>query len=464
MLHVKHLKRRRYFALLDLSIVFLAAWFTLWVRTHIPLPVFVGFLTSPERFSWASYFLPVAGLGLAYILTLYLLGIYDLWSTVSVTAWIQRLAIPNIFIAGVAFSWLYLIQDFSFPRSLPVLLFGTTFLLSLLWRLLYFHFLSKVVSEIALVGELDDTARFLEECDLPPYQGRLIVRALFVPSQKYRDRDGLKVPVFPLSELRAYTSKHPNLSIVVVPAEQDQQRTFSEVFQAATSGTGVFAIPTAYEILFGHLRYFALNDLPLIELRLDPPSASYSFLKHVFDFLLATLTAVLFAPIALIIAATIKLTSPGPVLFTQERVGLHGKTFRIIKFRSMHHNADAATGPRQATENDPRLTPVGSFLRKTRLDELPQIYNVLLGHMSFVGPRPLHCGEVAAFEAELPWFRERHRVKPGLTGLAQIRGHYATSADTKIKYDLAYLANQSLIMDLQILARTMKIILTKSGQ
>jgi lipopolysaccharide/colanic/teichoic acid biosynthesis glycosyltransferase len=130
----------------------------------------------------------------------------------------------------------------------------------------------------------------------------------------------------------------------------------------------------------------------------------------------------------------------------------------------MINNAESTTGPVLATVNDPRVTAFGKFMRKTRIDELPQLINIIKGDMSFVGPRPERPKFVANFENSVPWYRERSRIRPGVTGLAQIRGHYSSSAETKLKYDLAYLTNQGLLLDLQILARTIKTVLTKSGQ
>jgi lipopolysaccharide/colanic/teichoic acid biosynthesis glycosyltransferase len=141
-----------------------------------------------------------------------------------------------------------------------------------------------------------------------------------------------------------------------------------------------------------------------------------------------------------------------------------GKEFRIYKFRSMKKDSEETSGFKQASANDPRFTKIGKFIRACRLDELPQLWNILKGDMSFVGPRPLVKPEVQKFESEVPGFAERHRVRPGVTGLAQVSGSYVTSSDVKLKYDLAYVSNQNVIFDTQIILRTIKIVLTKVGQ
>jgi lipopolysaccharide/colanic/teichoic acid biosynthesis glycosyltransferase len=164
-----------------------------------------------------------------------------------------------------------------------------------------------------------------------------------------------------------------------------------------------------------------------------------------------------------LVAAAIWLTSPGPVIFRQVRVGRGGSSFTMYKFRTMHLEAERGTGPVLATENDPRVTRLGRFLRATRLDELPQLWNVLSGDMSFVGPRPERPEFVRQFEVEIQGYRERLKVRPGLTGYAQVNGEYHTSPATKLKYDLAYMYNRSFLLDLKILSETAKVILTRRG-
>jgi lipopolysaccharide/colanic/teichoic acid biosynthesis glycosyltransferase len=137
--------------------------------------------------------------------------------------------------------------------------------------------------------------------------------------------------------------------------------------------------------------------------------------------------------------------------------------FKVHKFRTMVRDAEAASGPVLATEDDPRITPVGRFLRRYRVDELPQLVNILVGQMSFVGPRPERAFFVERFEREIPGYRERFRVKPGVTGLAQVSGGYATTPERKLKFDLIYLYHQTLLMDVQIMAETIRVVLTGRG-
>lgn len=190
------------------------------------------------------------------------------------------------------------------------------------------------------------------------------------------------------------------------------------------------------------------------------------FHKRLLDLLLSFFGILLVAPLLPLIALAIKLDSPGPVLFRQLRVGEGEKLFYVAKFRSMRQDAEAATGAVWAQENDPRVTRLGRLLRKTRLDELPQLFNVLLGEMSLVGPRPERPEFVEKLNQSIPYYSKRHFVKPGVTGWAQIRYPYgASEADAleKLRYDLYYVKNYSLMFDLTIILETVKVCLFGRG-
>jgi len=167
----------------------------------------------------------------------------------------------------------------------------------------------------------------------------------------------------------------------------------------------------------------------------------------------------------LLLALMIRLDSPGPILYRQERVGLGGKPFTLLKFRSMRANAEAL-GPTWAEQRDPRVTRIGSFMRRTRMDELPQLINILRGEMSFIGPRPERPHFVEQLADAIPFYRERARVKPGLTGWAQVNYPYGASvedAKAKLSYDMYYVKNRSPLLDILILFSTVRVILFQEG-
>ena len=189
----------------------------------------------------------------------------------------------------------------------------------------------------------------------------------------------------------------------------------------------------------------------------------YRFFKRLFDIIVSFLMLLVFLVPMIIIGILVKATSKGPILYFQTRLGLHGKTFRIIKFRSMYIDAEKDGAQWSGGEQDQRITKVGSFLRKTRLDELPQLFCILIGSMSFVGPRPEREVFYDAFETYIHGFRERLKIKPGLTGLAQVSGGYNLKPEEKIVYDIEYIRRRSLWLDFKILCRTVGVVFRCSG-
>ena len=187
------------------------------------------------------------------------------------------------------------------------------------------------------------------------------------------------------------------------------------------------------------------------------------FVKRIFDLTVGLIGTVLSSPIVLVFAILVKLTSKGPAFYKQERVGLMGKSFNVIKLRSMYQDAEARTGAVWAQKNDPRITPIGRFMRKTRVDELPQFWNVLKGDMSLVGPRPERPVLTEEFSRQFPDFPRRLRIIPGITGYAQINGGYDITPDEKCKLDNYYIDHYSLTIDFNIAFKTIKIIFTGDG-
>jgi len=188
--------------------------------------------------------------------------------------------------------------------------------------------------------------------------------------------------------------------------------------------------------------------------------------KQFNDYFIALLLLVLFSPIMIIISAAIKLTSPGPIFYRQERVGKGGINYQIIKFRSMKVGAEKNSGPIWAKENDKRISPIGNFLRKSHFDELPQIFNVLKGEMSIIGPRPERPFFVNKLKTEIPMYLDRLNVKPGITGLAQVRNRYDENLEDvkrKVKYDKLYIKKMSFYLDFKVLLWTVIVILTGKG-
>ncbi len=242
------------------------------------------------------------------------------------------------------------------------------------------------------------------------------------------------------------------------------------VDQAHKRGVSVRIAPKTTELLLQRAEYIPNQGAPLFELRPPALTGLEWAVKRGFDILVASLMIVVALPVWLVIAAAIKLTSKGPVFFRDRRIGLGEHAFGMMKFRTMYADAAArqdaleaeneASGPLFKIKNDPRVTPVGGFLRRFSLDEMPQVLNVLWGEMSLVGPRPL---PVRDYEQLLPWHRKRYLVLPGMTGLWQVSGRIDLSFDDLVRLDFYYLENWSIWLDISILAKTLPAVLARRG-
>ena len=212
-----------------------------------------------------------------------------------------------------------------------------------------------------------------------------------------------------------------------------------------------------YGLMTHYVNVEYVSNVPLLGLKLLPLDDGLNRLaKRLFDIVIAFSALCIFSPVLFLIMALIKLTSYGPVFYKQERLGLNGRSFSLFKFRTMSPNAEVQTGPVWANPDDERVTPIGRLLRRTNLDELPQLWNVLVGDMSLVGPRPERPHFVEQFRDQIPRYMARHKIKSGLTGWAQIHGLRGnTSLEERIKFDIYYMENWTLMMDIEILFATL---------
>ncbi|WP_026491145.1 exopolysaccharide biosynthesis polyprenyl glycosylphosphotransferase [Butyrivibrio sp. XPD2002] len=225
----------------------------------------------------------------------------------------------------------------------------------------------------------------------------------------------------------------------------------------------VYYVPKISDILVKNSEELNLIDAPLFLNRNNGITVTQRFLKRLFDILLSFIALIIFSPVFLITAIAIHLEDGGPVFFKQERVTYGGRRFMILKFRSMIVDAEKDGRPHPAGEKDDRITKIGKVIRACRVDELPQLINILKGDMSIVGPRPERWEHVEKYCEEIPEFNYRHKMKGGLTGYAQVYGKYNTTALDKLKLDLLYITNYSLLLDLQIIFETVKILVQKES-
>ncbi len=254
--------------------------------------------------------------------------------------------------------------------------------------------------------------------------------------------------------------------IVVGFVERRQRMPVQELLTISFAGIPVEEAATTYESVFQRVSMMHFRPSQLIFSRELGPKPSRLKFQLIYSTFLGAVGLIIAAPIMLVVALLVRLTSPGAALYSQPRVGLNGKIFTVYKFRSMRHDAEAKTGAVWAQKGDPRITAFGRFIRSSRLDELPQLFNVIKGDMSIVGPRPERPEFVVTLSEQIPFFPHRQCVRPGITGWAQINHKYGdTLSDTvtKLEYDLYYIKNMSPLLDLYIMLQTVKVMLLSRG-
>ncbi|MDG2143996.1 MAG: TIGR03013 family PEP-CTERM/XrtA system glycosyltransferase [Planctomycetota bacterium] len=430
------------------------------------------FRISASRFDRASRFIGSAGTGIAMALTAVV--ITRLWG------------LERIFeFPGLALSKTVVLLTFS-------LLFG--FVLLFGWRVL-FHWLMRQgnFNDRVLVLGVGDSARDLvREIEKGGKTGHEIVGVVGIPTTgaDRRSADGGSFATEPQRASAMQIRLHrvdDKAELVEVPTKEtlpeivarlnadsiavalsDSRGTLPvrELLAIRLAGVIIEESQALFERVTGKIPIGAMRPSYLIFNRGFSTNPTADIGKRILDIVLALAVFAVSWPAMLLTALFVRLDSPGPVLFRQERCGHHGRPFTLLKFRSMRADAEASSGPVWAQSDDPRITPFGKFIRKTRLDELPQVFNILLGDMSMVGPRPERPHFVDSLAQEIPYFNQRHIVKPGLTGWAQINYPYGNTVEDskhKLQYDLFYIKHQSLLLDLSILFSTIKTVVLRKG-
>jgi exopolysaccharide biosynthesis polyprenyl glycosylphosphotransferase len=287
------------------------------------------------------------------------------------------------------------------------------------------------------------------------------------PMKKPKRVDYRGIPVVgSADDLTALVQQH-NIREVLIGLDSTEHDKLLDIVSSCNGyEVGLKIMPDMYDIVSGQARISSIYGFPLIEVTPEILKPWEEALKRTVDVLASAMILVVGSPIWLLVALLVKIDSPGPVLYKQERVGRGGKIFRMLKFRSMHSDAEKQSGPVWASKRDPRVTGVGKIIRRLHFDEVPQFVNVLRGDMSLVGPRPERPFFVEKLSSELPLYRRRLKVRPGITGWAQVKYKYDESIEdvkVKLKYDLFYIENMSWRMDLKILFNTFYVMLAGKG-
>ena len=378
----------------------------------------------------------------------------------------RRLEASNVFLANVLglliiMFTLFMIKEQDFSRQMLFMFIGINMVLCVIERNVIRLVLMDIRSRgmnlkhIILVGYSEAAKAFIDRVVENPqwgYQINGILDDNAQPGTVYRSVEVIGT----VDQLTSILEKNLQDEIAITLALSEYYKLRGVVAACEKSGVHTKFIPD-YETIIPTRPYTEdLLGLPVVNIRNVPLTNTFNrLLKRSMDIAGALVCIVLFSPVMLITAALVKFTSPGPLIFKQERVGLHNKSFMMYKFRSMEVQSDAAERKGWTTRNDPRVTPVGKFIRKTSIDELPQLFNVLRGEMSLVGPRPERPQYVEKFREEISRYMVKHQVRPGMTGWAQVNGYRGnTSIKRRIEYDLYYIENWTVGFDIKILILT----------
>lgn len=343
--------------------------------------------------------------------------------------------------------------------------YGSALVLVLLpaWRVVFFSLIRKALpdSNLLFAGMPPSAQEIMDHLAQRPDLGFHVVgyldnSAVFAGAEYLGKPEDL---------MQAVRTTRPDVIVLDRTYEDDSAQISRQLLDARAAGLKIESTNQLYEAVFGRV---SLRDLRPSHLLWEHRGIrDFNLrLQTVYSFVLAVVGLVVLSPIMALVFIAVKLTSPGPALYKQKRVGLNDKHFFLYKFRSMYIDAEARTGPVWATKNDPRITPLGRWLRKLRFDELPQFFNVIYGDMALVGPRPERPEFCKVLEAKIPFYQLRHSVKPGITGWAQINHRYTETIEdtrTKLEYDLYYVRHLAPSLDAYIIFHTIKVMLLSRG-
>ncbi|MFP4697580.1 MAG: sugar transferase [Eubacteriales bacterium] len=395
---------------------------------------------------YLTSFLPILA-----ILMLLLMHTYDMYKEVNYRQ-PTDIIVTNILIIIIGTTLSVPIASFIDPKIVPrsILLIAAPIHLILLslWRILKWKIgqLDNNKIEVLVFDDLEKGQQLLKKMILQ--QGHIFkIKYIYDINQGLDNVDALI----------------KNYDYIIVGANVNQNDAEMITTYCIKYNKSICIVPDLYNININRSQLIQIDDVPMLNIAQFGLSFEERLLKRFFDLVISGLGIILLSPIILLIALSIKLTSKGPVLYKQIRITIDNKRYYIYKFRTMIENAEEKTGPILAKKKDPRITNIGRLLRATRLDEIPQLFNVFIGQMSIIGPRPERPCFIDEYVNKTHEYAYRTVVKAGITGLAQVLGKYTTDYEDKLKYDLMYIKNYSFMLDLKILLKTLKVIITKDS-
>jgi len=454
---------KKYFLILgDIFILYFSLWLTLIIR----------YGDKYDNELWLRHLWPFTLVFLVWLVIFYIDDLYELNLRQGLANILSRI-IRDILIGGIlAIIFFYLGENRLFaikPQTVLLINGGIAVISIYLWHIAFDSFikLSKTNS-LVIIGFNPLIQEVIEEIKKRPQLG-FQLKHIIIEDNNINIPDNLKsVTIYDHFEnLKNICLNNKINTIVSNIHPRDNNSLSKSLFDCLPLQINFFDIANFYEKITGKIPVTTIEQIWFLENLEESNKKFYERTKRVFDLILSFILFTLSLPFIPLIALIIKLSSKGKVFFTQIRVGKNGQTFKVIKFRTMFENAET-NGPQWATTNDSRITKVGRLLRKTRIDEIPQLLNIIKNEMSIIGPRPERPEFIEQLQNQIPFYKERLLIKPGLTGWAQVAGpSYGGSKEEsleKLQYDLFYIKNRSLTLDLSILLKTIRIVLSRQGQ
>ena len=438
------------------------------VNAGFVLAFLIRFGGDLPSFNFQAYLVLAPVLTLVYLGTGYVYGLYEPEHTESSWA-VARAVFPAVTLGAVltaAISFFAGPRFFSFSRLVILIAWVLHFAALMGWRALALRIggISWPEQRIIVLGTSSVAFELATELGRREAWGNRVLGFVRVSTEEETAPEIVSghLPILgEADDVAAIVRQHDAHRVIVVSPVQIRELV-EDLALCEETEVRVEVVPELYEVFIGTVDSM-VGDIPLMEITRRTVAPWYVTTKRLLDIAGAAFLLVVLSPVLLLASLAILVTMGSPVFFSQERTGREMRPFKVFKFRTMVRGAEALSGPVLATEDDERITPVGRVLRRYRIDELPQLANILAGTMSFVGPRPERPFFVEQYVREIPGYRERFRVKPGVTGLAQVSGGYATTPERKLKYDLIYMYHQNMPMDLQIVVETLRVVLTGRG-
>jgi exopolysaccharide biosynthesis polyprenyl glycosylphosphotransferase len=432
--------------------------FSYWMRFHSPLtallPVELG-VPSLNAYILGSFLVIPA-----WLLLFHSRHMYSSRRTFYFTD--EAFAIARLVFFGmlIVMSAAFFYRAFSYSRAVFVLLAVVAVIFIAFCRFLvhkfeqYWYSKGHDLQDVVIVGTNATARRVYDGISANKSIGYHVIGFFSVNGLNEMETAGIDF-LGHLSHVPQFIKDHKVDIVLVSLTYRDHPQLYELVRDCEGLNTEIMMVPDMLELMTSRVRIKELHGIPFIKIKSVPLTTWNLIVKRSFDILVSMLFLVLTSPFFVLIALFVKLDSRGSLFYRQERVGLDGRTFRLIKFRTMRADAEKESGPVWAHKNDPRKTNVGSFLRRFSLDELPQLLNVIIGDMSIVGPRPERPHFVNQFRKEIPKYLDRHRVKTGMTGWAQVNGLRGNAPiEERTKYDVYYVENWSIVFDVKIILKT----------